>query len=319
MYRVFDTSTVGPSTQQKHRFWRDTVSSLFYQLNCDMGNLPTFDGRIECWELGNIRLMRLKSAQARYTRLRQDCDGRETQILVCLPIVGCVELDQIGRHPRCLPGQFLLEYSDAPYNFQYGSDADMLALRIPEAMLQSRTRNPSRFCAMAFDSQSGINKLFIDYLEIVIRNAQIESPAAQSLMSVQLVDLLAAVLEADPRVLQSSNSSIRSAHLARIEQYVRKNLEDPELSADTIAAACGISVRYLHLLFQDTDKTLAQWIRDHRLQFSHEALMLATSRLSISQVAYAHGFNDHAQFSNMFRKKFGCSPSDVRMQNFAKH
>lgn len=319
MHAVFDTSKAGTTVQEKQRFWRDTVSSIFYQLNCHMGNLPTFDGRSECWGLGNIRLIRLKSTQARYTRLRQDCDGREPQILVCLPIVGSVEFDQIGRHLRCLPGQILLEYSDAPYNFQYGSGADMLAVRIPEAMLESRTRNPSRFCAMTFDSQSGINKLFIDYLEIVIRNAQLESPAAQSLMSVQLVELLAAVLEADPRVLQSSNSSIKSSHLARIEQYVRKNLKDPELSAGTIAAACGISVRYLHLLFQDTDKTLAQWIRDQRLQFSHEALMLATSRLSVSQVAYAHGFNDHAQFSNMFRKKFGFSPSDVRKQNLANH
>ena len=318
MYRIFDTSTVGPAAQEKQRFWRDTVTSVFYQVSCDIGNLSAFDGNIECRELGNIRLIRLKSAQARYARLRQDCDGREPQILVCIPIAGSVELDQLGRHLCCLPGQFLLEYSDAPYNFQYGADADMLVLRIPESMLLSRARSPSRFCALEFDSRSGIGKLFLDYLGVVVRNAQLDSPAAQSLMSVQLVDLLVAVLEADPRVLQSSNSSVRNAHLARIEQHVRKNLEDPELSAGTIATACGISVRYLHLLFADTGTTLAQWIRDHRLQFAHEALGLATSRLSISQVAYAHGFNDHAQFSNAFRKKFGCSPSDVLMQSPAK-
>jgi AraC-like DNA-binding protein len=33
--------------------------------------------------------------------------------------------------------------------------------------------------------------------------------------------------------------------------------------------------------------------------------------VTVAQTAYQMGFNDHAQFSNAFRKQFGCSPSDV--------
>jgi hypothetical protein len=139
MHREFDTSTVGPGIEAKKSYWRDTVSSIFYQLDCDVGDSTTFDARAECWDLADIRLTRLKSSPTRYTRRRQDCDGRETQILVAVPMVGSVELDQLGR--RCLPGQFVLEYSDAPYNFQYGAESDMLAVRIPESMLQSRARS----------------------------------------------------------------------------------------------------------------------------------------------------------------------------------
>jgi AraC-like DNA-binding protein len=187
----------------------------------------------------------------------------------------------------------------------------MSALRIPESVLRSRIRSPSRFCALEFDARSGIAKLFIDYLNLISASPHLHPGDVQSLVSAQLVDLLVAVLEQDHRVLQSASSSIRNAHLVRIEQYIIKNLYDPDLSAERIAAACNISVRYLHLLFADTGETLARWIRDRRLQLAYEKIVSTKSRASICQLAYAHGFNDHAQFSSAFRKKYGCSPKSV--------
>jgi AraC-like DNA-binding protein len=44
---------------------------------------------------------------------------------------------------------------------------------------------------------------------------------------------------------------------------------------------------------------------------AHEALTRGVGRVSIAQIAYQHGFNDHAQFSSAFKKKYGCSPTEA--------
>jgi AraC-like DNA-binding protein len=317
MYRSFHTSSAGESLRDRQSFWHAAIKSVIYEVDMEFNDSPSFEGLTECCEFGAVQLTRVKSAAVRYRRHDRHCDGLDPQILVCMPVVGEVELDQLGRRTRSEPGQFMLEYSDTPYQFQYGGECDMWALRIPEVMLRARTRSPSRFCSLNFDAGTGVGRLFSDYVKAVAQSGHLPSNTVQTMVGVQLTDLLAAVLEGDARVLQSAGSSVKNAHLARIEQYLRRNLADPELSAETVAAACGISLRYLHLVFKDTGQTLAHWVREQRLHLAHEALARASARISIAQIAYQHGFNDHAQFSSAFRKKYGCSPSEVLGQGGA--
>lgn len=310
MYRTFNTSTAGTTLKEKQTYWHDSIKAVIFDLDIEFDDSSCFDGLTEFCDLGSVQLTRVKSSAVSYRRHARHCDGMNSQILVCLPLVGEVELDQLGRKTKCKPGEFVLEHGDAPYRFEYGGDNDMWVLQIPEAIVRARARNPDRFCSMRFAADAGVGRLFSDYLKAVARNVD-HSPAVRALVGAQLTDLLAAVLEGDSRVLQSSGSSVRNAHLARIEHYIRSHLNSPELSPDAVAGVCGMSVRYLHLLFKGTDQTFAQWVREHRLQLAYETLSQHGPRLSIAQVAYQHGFNDHAHFSSAFKKKFGRSPSEV--------
>ena len=60
------------------------------------------------------------------------------QILVTVPMSSEVEFSQLGRNMRCAPGQFLLEYSDEPYDFSHGNDNLLWVLKLPERALQAR-------------------------------------------------------------------------------------------------------------------------------------------------------------------------------------
>jgi AraC-like DNA-binding protein len=119
-------------------------------------------------------------------------------------------------------------------------------------------------------------------------------------------------LHADPRALTSGSTAVREAHLTRIDAFVRRHLEDPELDPERIAAACGISIRYLHELFGDTDLTVGQWIRRQRLEACRTSLGNAASRESIATIAYRWGFAGQSQFSRAFKAEFGLSPKDFR-------
>jgi AraC-like DNA-binding protein len=81
---------------------------------------------------------------------------------------------------------------------------------------------------------------------------------------------------------------------------------------ETIAAACGISTRYLHELFRDTNQTLGQWIRDQRLNACRQDLRDPANHQTIAEIAYRWGFSDQAQFSRSFKAHFGLSPKEFR-------
>jgi AraC-like DNA-binding protein len=140
------------------------------------------------------------------------------------------------------------------------------------------------------------------------------SPEARTMVGQQLIDLLALSIEADERTLTSGSSTVREAHLTRIESFARRNLGSMDLDPEMIARACGISTRYLHELFRDTNHTLSQWIRDQRLEACHAALRDPANRQTVAEIAYRFGFSDHAQFSRAFRSHFGLAPKELRDQ-----
>jgi AraC-like DNA-binding protein len=129
-----------------------------------------------------------------------------------------------------------------------------------------------------------------------------------------LIDLLVLALKADERTLTTGNSTVREAHLTRIEAFVRKRMGDSALDPETIARGCGISTRYLHELFRDTNQTLGSWIRDQRLEACRESLRDFSNRQTVAEIAYRFGFGDQAQFSRAFKAQFGLPPKEYRDQ-----
>jgi len=185
-------------------------------------------------------------------------------------------------------------------------------------MAGSRTgpvRAPDRFCSLEFDATNGANGLFVDMVHLIPQRYDAMTEETRSIVGRQLVDLLALALQSDERVLSSGGSTVRAAHLARIESFVRRHIDDPDLGPEEVAAGCGLSVRYLHELLRDTNQTLGSWIRDQRLAAAREDLANASDKRSIGEIAYARGFADQAQFSRAFRARYGITPKEARLRD----
>jgi AraC-like DNA-binding protein len=185
-------------------------------------------------------------------------------------------------------------------------------------VLGSRIRAPDRFCSIRFEAANGAGGLFVDMLNLIPGRFDTMSAEARTTVGRQLIDLLVLAIEADERTLTSGASTVREAHLTRIESFVRRNLSRPDLDPEMTARACGISTRYLHELFRDTNQTLGQWIRDQRLEACHAALRDQANRETVAEIAYRFGFGDQAQFSRAFKTHFGLSPKEVRDQARAR-
>lgn len=116
--------------------------------------------------------------------------------------------------------------------------------------------------------------------------------------------------ESEPEVVASSSRQVQHARALR---YIEAHLGDPELSPRTIAAALGVSLRYLHLLFEAGPSVGATMLAS-RLDRCRDALVDPAYRhRSISEIAYHWGFNDAAHFSRTFKARFGASPRALRL------
>jgi AraC-like DNA-binding protein len=105
----------------------------------------------------------------------------------------------------------------------------------------------------------------------------------------------------------------RDLRLEALLAYMRRNCSDPDLSPSAAAAHLRISVRTVHKLMKQTERSLGEWLLDERLH--HCVHMLqdpAQLRRKISDIAWTCGFNDLSHFNNVFRSRFARTPSDLR-------
>lgn len=306
-------TTADAAAHDRSRHWHDAIGSTYFPLDLRFRHPDSFSGDLSLWQLGDASLSRLTSDALQYRRLPHHFRAeRDEHFLVTVPARSEVFFAQCGKDVRCPPGGFILERSHEPYEFSHDDPADLWVLKVAASALAGRIRQPDRFCTLQFNASEGAGGLFADMLHLIPGRFEAMTAEGRAMVGQQLVDLLVMALKADERTLTSGNSSVRAAHLTRIEAFVRRNLGDIDLDPETIARGCGISTRYLHELFRDTNQTLGSWIRDQRLSAAGAALRDPGNRQTVGEIAYRWGFGDQAQFTRAFKAHFGSPPRDYR-------
>lgn len=309
----YNTTAMPP--QKRFDYWSEVVSDVYFGLDIDCLQRDRFNGDLSVWNLGVASLSRNTADALNYRRLRRHLlMETEEHYLVTVPSLSEVNFAQSGSAVCCGPGGFILERSGEPYEFGHGKPNDLWVFKLPAEYLRNRIRAPDRFCALAFDATGGMGALFVDMLYLIPRRFESLTEESRVALGYQLADLLVYALKDDERTLTTGTSSVRDAHLTRVESVVRRHLSDPNLNPEFVAGACGISTRYLHALFRDTNKTFSQWVRQQRLLACKEALADAKNHQTVAEIAYKWGFADQAQFSRIFKLAYSLTPTDYRQK-----
>lgn len=316
MLTTFTTADTPP--QDRSSQWNAIIADAYFPLQTHFRDPLQFNGTLSRVVLGHVGLSRLTSAPVNYERRpRHIREAREEEYLITIPKTSAVEFRQLGKDVRCEPGSFILERGDEPYRFMYADPNDLFVLKVRKSLLAERVRQPDRFCARVIDATSGTANLFSTMVNHAQSQVGHAGQVACETIGRQLLELLGLALEEENGVAGSNASSVRAAHLSRVDQFVRSNLRNPDLSPDLIATGCGISKRYLHDLFKDVNSTVSQQIRDQRLVAARDRLAIV-GEITMADVAYRFGFSDQAQFSRLFKAKFGIPPSDFRARHLVE-
>ncbi len=113
-------------------------------------------------------------------------------------------------------------------------------------------------------------------------------------------------------VNEPENAFIQKAMLV-----VENNLHNPNFGIDNLVEELHMSQSTLYRKMKSlTDLSLTAFIRSIRLK--RAALLILTTDMNLSEIAYDVGFNDYKYFKTCFQKQFQCLPSSYK-QKVAKN
>lgn len=126
-----------------------------------------------------------------------------------------------------------------------------------------------------------------------------------------LLELVSRV--ADQRDVSATTAAVSDAMRQSIVTWVDRRVHLGPVSPKEAAAAHGISVRSLHRLFEDCEGSFSALVRSARLARARRDV-IATSDL-FQTIAMRWGFSDASHLSREFRKTYGISPRELRMES----
>ena len=85
----------------------------------------------------------------------------------------------------------------------------------------------------------------------------------------------------------------------------------PDADWRWLAAAAGLSERYVNELLYDAGASFTMRLTELRLRKAADLLLVQTEG-KISDIAFACGFNDLSYFNRCFRRRFGLTPTAAR-------
>ncbi|MFI6932239.1 helix-turn-helix domain-containing protein [Streptomyces sp. NPDC050287] len=180
------------------------------------------------------------------------------------------------------------------------------ALHVPAATLRSVT-------ARAVTPSGGAGTVLAPLLRHLDESAPRIPAAVGERFGGIVTDLMAALAEELAEDADGPPETGRRRQIVTIRQYIDRHLGDPDLSAERIARAHLISVRYLHRLFEGEGITVGRLIQRLRVEgCARELSRRGRVGPSLSVVAARWGFRSTAHFSRAFKAVHGCAPQQWR-------
>ncbi|CAN7145667.1 helix-turn-helix transcriptional regulator [Pseudoxanthomonas sp. LjRoot143] len=164
-----------------------------------------------------------------------------------------------------------------------------------------------------FDGRSPALSLLFAYAEAISRES-VGSTMLGQVAAMHLADLAALALGVRGDHAEAARESgQKAARFALIKADLEQDFQNTELSAAAVAHRHGISVRYLHVLFEQSGQTFGDFVLERRLRFAMSRLTDPRCRhLRVADIAFDSGFADLTTFNRAFRRRFGATPSSVR-------
>ena len=179
---------------------------------------------------------------------------------------------------------------------------------LPKSMLEPHLPSLGRPLLMHLSGRAGVEALAACYLETLSWNW--DSIPAEAMGSI--ADTLARLIGvACGSAAANQPDAVCAGRLAEAKQYIETSLAERDLSPASVAAALGIAVRTLHLLFEPTGSSFARYVLRRRLEACRTAL-LANPHRSVTDIAFAWGFGSLSSFYKAFQTAYGTSPGELR-------
>ncbi|MEN4479759.1 helix-turn-helix domain-containing protein [Mycolicibacterium cosmeticum] len=308
---VLDTDSVDPLDRAEyvHEAMRATMVSVEWQWLDDAPAVA--HGLIS--RLGDLTVCSGNTSARRVERTPAlSRDGAEPTVFVNLQIAGTSAVVQGGREATLRPGAMAMYDSSAPYTLLSNEGMAGEFFQIAHSALALPTDVIRRACAAPLAPQHPLTSLTFEHLRRLTSDPRLFTTPRADLAAQPHIDLLRAVIMTHLGAADRAAEPLANTLCMRILDYAARRLRDPDLNAESIAAANFVSVRQLYKVLADADISLSEWIRTRRLERARYDLAQGPPTVTIASIARRNGFTDMSSFSRAFRAEYGASPRQWR-------
>jgi AraC-like DNA-binding protein len=110
---------------------------------------------------------------------------------------------------------------------------------------------------------------------------------------------------------EPSDSKPHTLRINKIQAYLSSNFDDPQLSADRVAEALGISRRQLCREYESVGESYSMQLRSIRIRHA-KWLLQNQNNYPITRIAMDCGFNCPTVFGRLFKAAVGVTPKEYR-------
>jgi len=161
-------------------------------------------------------------------------------------------------------------------------------------------------------------RLLTGYTHLLFSHGAPATPESRRLAVDHVYDLIALAIGAQRDCVEMAKArGLRAARCAdlyaRAGRVIALRFDDPDLASGEIAHRLGVSLRLLQKVFAERGETVMGRLWEERVNRAARLLSApgATDR-SITDIAFACGFNDSSHFGRVFAERMGLAPSRWR-------
>jgi AraC-like DNA-binding protein len=281
------------------------------------------DGPLEATEvnvqLPEVRLARVRASAHAVERTARVIDRSPADsVAIYLALRGDASFTSADGRRELHPGDALACPTDRPFARRFARGLEELVVTVPCAALRARAGislagkpTITSFRADGSAGPSAQGAAARPYARALARltgraTGPVPTPPPDEGTVLDLVAVLAA----------GGNAAPATAHRAAARCYIEDHLARPDLGAEQIAAAIGLSARQLSRVFAADGTSVPRHVLARRLQLAYSMLAAKPGAAggTVADVAARCGFTSAAYFSHAFREHFGVRASDVHGQ-----
>jgi AraC family transcriptional activator of tynA and feaB len=268
----------------------------------------SFHGSIERRRVAGLELTRFSSTPVSFAKFPiEAANSVGRSCIVITQLQGVRLYSQGGATAILKSGDSTLIDSGRPWSSNCAGECSRLYLRVPRWLIENRLRFADLPLLPRISGASGLGVTLFHLATSLYQEAQVLTPEEGISAIEAYLELLCACVGLGER--RNEQTGACAELLSRVEQFIDAHLPEPTMGPTEIADAVGISVRHLHRLFLQKESTVAEYIRERRLERCQADLCDPRfSDRNITEIAFFWGFSDSAHFSHCFKQRFGVSP-----------
>jgi AraC-like DNA-binding protein len=208
------------------------------------------------------------------------------------------------------PGDLMVADPTLPFADEPRSGFDHEFWFFPRRLVEAHLPVSQRPRSIVLAKESGVGPLVKAYLDAFGRQIGALDNVAAEAIADNFCRLLAVACAA---ATGERKEEVRFVRLEDAKRHVDRNLADSKLTSEHAARALKISARQLCLLFEPSGTTFVHYVTTRRLEECRAALVNPVGgERSVTDIAFAWGFNSLATFFRRFREAYGMTPSEMR-------